>query len=455
MSSPRKKIAYKIFIVEDNKLYAQVLKKQLIDNHYQVKVFYNGRDCIASLDEQPDVITLDYTLPDMTGHEVLKEIQRKSPSSNVIIISAQESINTAIELMKNGAYDYIAKAPDTREKLTNIIKNIYASDLLKQENTRLKDAIKDHFNFRKLIKGNSREIDHVFSLMEKAVSTNISVSISGETGTGKELVAKGIHYNSPRSSNPFIAVNVSAIPEGLVESELFGHEKGAFTGADFRKIGKFEQATGGTLFLDEIADLDMNVQAKLLRVIQERELVRLGGIETIPIDVRILTATHKNLTVMVNEGKFRQDLYYRLLGLPIELPPLRQRCNDIILLAKYFVNEFCRENNMPSKTLTDDAKDLLKKYHYPGNIRELKAVMELACVMTNGDRIKPTHLNMSVDENVQNILSSEKTLEEYNFEIIKYFLNKYNQNVRLVAKKLGIGKSTIYRMLQKKEFSLN
>lgn len=241
----------------------------------------------------------------------------------------------------------------------------------------------------------------------------------------------------------------------MVESELFGHEKGAFTGADFRKPGKFELANGGTLFLDEIADLDLNVQAKLLRVIQERELVRLGGIETIPIDVRILTATHKNLSLLVAEGKFRQDLYYRLLGLPIELPPLRQRGNDIILLAKFFVNEFCRENNMPLKTITDESKQLLRTYHYPGNIRELKAVMELACVMTNGDNIKPGHLNMSVDENVQNLLSNEKTLEEYNFDIIKHFLGKYNQNVRLVAKKLGIGKSTIYRMLQKKEFSMN
>jgi two-component system, NtrC family, response regulator AtoC len=455
MTNPKNHMAYKVFIVEDNKLYSQVLKKQLVDHHYQVKVFYNGKDCITSLEDQPDVITLDYTLPDMTGHEVLKEIQKKSPNSHVIIISAQESISTAIELMKDGAYDYIMKAPDTREKLTNIIKNIYDSDQLKQENTRLKDAVREHFSFKKLIKGNSREIDHVFGLMEKAVQTNISVSISGETGTGKELVAKGIHYNSARSSKPFIAVNVSAIPEGLVESELFGHEKGAFTGADFRKPGKFEQANHGTLFLDEIADLDLNIQAKLLRVIQERELVRLGGTETISLDVRILTATHKNLATLVNEGKFRQDLYYRLLGLPIELPPLRQRGNDIILLAKHFVNEFCKENNMNPKNITDEAKQLLRTYHYPGNIRELKAVMELACVMTNGDKIKPTHLNMSVDENVQNLLSTEKSLEEYNFDIIKHFLNKYNQNVRLVAKKLGIGKSTIYRLLQKREFTLN
>ena len=455
MANLNNKIPYNIFIVEDNKLYAQVLKKQLVNDQYHVKVFYNGKDCITSLDEEPDVITLDYTLPDMTGHKVLKEIQQKLPNCHVIIISAQESINTAIELMKNGAYDYIMKAPDTREKLSNIIKNIYASDQLKEENTRLKDAIKDKFNFHKLIKGSSREIDHVFNLMDKACQTNISVSVSGETGTGKELVAKGIHYNSSRSNKPFVAVNVSAIPEGLVESELFGHEKGAFTGADFRKIGKFEQANSGTLFLDEIADLDINIQAKLLRVIQEREVTRLGGSDLIPLDVRIITATHKNLSTLVSDGSFRQDLYYRLLGLPIELPPLRQRGNDIILLAKHFVNEFCKENDMPQKSITDETKNMLRSYYFPGNIRELKAVMELACVMTNSDTIKPSHLNMNTDDSVQNLLADEKTLEEYNMEIVKHFLNKYNQNVRLVASKLGIGKSTIYRMLQNKQMAYN
>ncbi|MBN1985006.1 MAG: sigma-54-dependent Fis family transcriptional regulator [Prolixibacteraceae bacterium] len=441
---------YKIFIVEDNELYAQVLKKQLVNDQFQVKVFYNGRDCIANLSEKPDIVTLDYTLPDMTGHQVLKEIQQKLPDTHVIVISAQENINTAIDLMKSGAYDYIMKAPDTREKLSNIIKNIYKTDQLKNENILLKDAVKEKYNFRKLIKGNSREIDHVFELMEKAIHTQISVSVSGETGTGKELVAKGIHYNSKRSTKPFIAVNVSAIPETLVESELFGHEKGAFTGADYRKIGKFEQANSGTLFLDEIADLDIAIQAKLLRVIQEREVTRVGGAENIPLDVRIITATHKNLANLVAEGKFRQDLYYRLLGLPIELPPLRERGNDIILLAKYFVDEFCKENEMEPKSISDEAKKILLAYHFPGNIRELKAVMELACVMTNRDIIKPSHLNMNVDDSVQNLLANEKTLEEYNNEIIKHFLNKYNHNVRLVASKLGIGKSTIYRMLQKK-----
>jgi DNA-binding NtrC family response regulator len=451
MTSSKIKTQYKIFVVEDNILYAQILKKQLTDDGYLVKVFHNGRDFMASLDEKPDVVTLDYTLPDMTGYDVLKKIQKRMPGTNVIIISAQENINTAIDLMKNGAYDYIMKAPDTREKLSNIIKNIRETDQLRTENLILKDAVKEKFNFRNLIKGNSREIDHIFELMDKAVQTQISVSISGATGTGKELVAKGIHFNSKRSTKPFIAVNVSAIPEGLIESELFGHEKGAFTGADSRKIGKFEQANGGTLFLDEIADLDIGLQAKLLRVIQERELVRLGGSENIPLDVRIITATHKNLANLITEGKFRKDLYYRLLGLPIELPPLKDRGNDIILLAKHFVDEFCRENEMEPKEISEEARKLLLSYHFPGNIRELKAVMELACVMTNREVIKASHLNLNIDNNVQNLLATEKTIEEYNSEIIKHFLNKYNHNVRLVATKLGVGKSTIYRMLQNKE----
>ena len=451
MIKSKLKQQYKIFVVEDNILYAQILKKQLTDDGYNVKLFHNGRDFLASLDEKPDVVTLDYTLPDMTGYDVLKKIQRRMPGTNVIIISAQENITTAIDLMKNGAYDYIMKAPDTREKLSNVIKNIRETDQLRTENILLKDAVKEKFNFRNLIKGNSREIDHVFELMDKAVQTQISVSISGATGTGKELVAKGIHYNSRRSNKPFIAVNVSAIPEGLIESELFGHEKGAFTGADSRKIGKFEQANGGTLFLDEIADLEIGLQAKLLRVIQERELVRLGGSETIPLDVRIITATHKNLANLIENGKFRKDLYYRLLGLPIELPPLKDRGNDIILLAKYFVDEFCRENEMEQKEISDEAKKLLLSYHFPGNIRELKAVMELACVMSNRNVIKTNHLNLNIDNNVQNLLATEKTMDEYNQEIIKHFLIKYNQNVRLVATKLGVGKSTIYRMLQNKE----
>ena len=247
---------------------------------------------------------------------MLAAIVKADPSVHVIIISGQDEIDTAIRLLKAGAYDYISKGPDTLEKLTHTIRNIHSTDLLRMENEILKSAIKDKYNFQNLIKGKSREIEQVFELMERAIQTNISVSVSGETGTGKELVAKGIHYNSKRKNKPFIAVNVSAIPEGLIESELFGHEKGAFTGADFKKTGKFEQANGGTLFLDEIADLDLNLQAKLLRVIQEREVTRLGGSQVIPLDVRIITATHKNLLELVAKTNSEKTYITACLGFP-------------------------------------------------------------------------------------------------------------------------------------------
>lgn len=449
MEDPNGKPVYRIFIVEDNEVYARVLKKQLDDINYSISVFYTGHDCLAQLEKKPDVITLDYRLPDISGDHMLAEIVKTDPNIHVIVISGQEDINTAIQLLKNGAYDYIIKGPETREKLSHSIRNIYHSDLLRQENEVLKVAVQEKYNFRKLIKGNSRQIETIFDLMEKAVKTNISVSIYGETGTGKELVAKGIHFNSKRKNKPFVAVNVSAIPEGLIESELFGHEKGAFTGADFRKTGKFEQANGGTLFLDEIADLDLNLQSKLLRVIQERELTRLGGNQVIPLDVRIITATHKNIQELLVTNRFRMDLYYRLLGLPIVLPPLRERGNDVILLAKYFTDEFCKENEMKSKRLSDDVKRKLLSYSFPGNIRELKAIMELACVLCSSETIDTVHLHMDTKDMALNLLENEKTLDEYSETIILYFLEKYNHNVKLVADKLAIGKSTIYRILQR------
>lgn len=448
MKTPNGKSVYRIFIVEDNELYAKVLRKQLEVENFNVNVFTTGIDCLNNLDKSPDIILLDYTLPDMNGDAVLKEIKIRKPQIHVIIISGQNDISTAVELLKSGAYDYLAKGPDTREKLSRIIYNIYHADQLRIENETLKEAVRQKYDFRKLIKGNSQEMERIFELMEKAASTNISVSIAGETGTGKELVAKGIHYNSKRKTKPFVAVNVSAIPEGLIEAELFGHEKGAFTGAEFRKTGKFEQANGGTLFLDEIADLDLHLQTKLLRVIQERELIRLGGSQTIPLDVRILTATHKDLQLLVGEGKFRQDLYYRLLGLPIVLPPLRARGHDVLLLAKFFIDEFCRENNLSQKVLSEKSIDLLLSYPFPGNIRELKAIVELACVMSPERIIEPEHLNLIGKDKVTHLLANEKTLNEYTEDIIYHFLRKYNHNVKVVADKLNIGKSTIYRMLQ-------
>lgn len=448
METPKKTGKYHVFIVEDNELYAKVLKKQIRSDNIEVSVFFTGHECLSQLDKKPSIITLDYRLPDISGDEMLNEILKYDPSIHVIIISGQEDIKTAVNLLKNGAYDYIAKGPGAHEQLHNAIRNTYNTDRLKQENEVLREAVRERYHFRKLIKGTSNEIEHIFDLMEKAVSTNISVSISGETGTGKELVAKGIHYNSKRKNFPFVAVNVSAIPEGLIESELFGHEKGSFTGADARKQGKFELANGGTLFLDEIPDLDLNLQAKLLRVIQERELSRLGSTQIIPLDVRIITATHKNLQELVLQNKFRQDLYYRLLGLPIVLPPLRDRGNDIIILAKHFVDEFCRENGQKTKIISAETKNTLLHYPFPGNVRELKSVMELSCVMSNSNVIEEEHLHLISHDMANNFLLSEKTLDEYEQEIIYHFLNKYNRNVNQVAEKLKIGKSTIYRLLK-------
>lgn len=448
MEIPEAKPGYRVFIVDDNELYAKVLKKKLESKRYEVSVFYTGHDCLDHLDQKPAIVTLDYRLPDISGEEMLGAILKADPSIHVIIISGQEEIDIAIKLLKGGAYDYIPKGPDTLEKLTHTIQNIHSSDLLRLENEILKSAIKDRYNFQNLIKGKSQEIEQVFELMERAVQTNISVSVRGETGTGKELVAKGIHYNSKRKNQPFVAVNVSAIPEGLIESELFGHEKGAFTGADFKKAGKFEQANGGTLFLDEIADLDLSLQAKLLRVIQEREVTRLGGSQIIPLDVRIITATHKNLQELVTEKRFRKDLYYRLLGLPIVLPPLRDRGNDIILLAKHFADEFCRENGLNPKHISPGARNTLLNYPFPGNIRELKAIVDLACVLCSGDIIENEHLHMDSKEITVNLMTHEKTLQQYNNDIIMHYLSKYNHNVKLVANKLDIGKSTIYRILQ-------
>ena len=229
-------------------------------------------------------------------------------------------------------------------------------------------------------------------MVEKAASTNITVSITGETGSGKEVIAKAIHYNSDRSKNPFVAVNVAAIPKDLMESELFGHEKGAFTSANTRRIGKFEEADKGTLFLDEIAELDINLQTKLLRALQEREIVRVGGNQVIPINVRIIVATNKNLMQEVHEKNFREDLYYRLLGLPIEIAPLRERDNDILILAKYFIDGFCRDNKINKKTLTEEAQQKLMGYNFPGNVRELKSIIDLAIVMSDGENIEAQHI---------------------------------------------------------------
>lgn len=440
---------FTIFVLEDDEWYNKLLVHNIsLNPDYQVKSFFSANEFFQKLHEQPDVVTLDYRLPDITGEQALEKIKTLCPDTEVIIISEQENIATAVNLLKNGAYDYLVKEKNIRDRLLATINNIRKNTNLKSRITVLEKELQKKHDFAKNIIGSSSAMQNVYQLIEKALGINITVSIYGETGTGKEVVAKAIHYNSNRKNKPFVAVNVAAIPADLIESELFGHEKGAFTGAVARRIGKFEEADGGTLFLDEIGEMDLNFQTKLLRAIQEKEITRVGSNTPVKVDCRIIVATHKNLKDEVKKGTFREDLYFRLYGLIIELPPLRERGKDVLVLAKYFIDNFCEENSMPSKTLSDDAQRKLLAYYFPGNVRELKSTIELAVVMSNSNVIHADNISLASSDTLTEALSEEMTLREYNLQIVKSYLKKYDDNMKLVAEKLDIGLATIYRMLK-------
>lgn len=443
----------RIFVVEDDPIYTKFLKYVLgLNPDFETDFFASGQECLAQLHKRPSIITLDYTLPDMPGEKVLQSIREFDPNINVIIVSAQEKIATAVELLKGGAFDYISKSElDAKDRILNSIKNARNKNSLIKEIDRLKQEISIKYEFEKSIIGSSPVIRKVFELLEKAVKTQITVSVTGETGTGKELVAKAIHFNSKRKSKPFVAVNITAIPRDLIESELFGHEKGAFTGALTRRIGKFEEAEGGTIFLDEIGEMDLALQSKLLRVLQEKELTRIGSNQVIKLDVRVIVATHRNLHEEVVAGRFREDLFYRLLGLPIQLPPLRDRGQDILILAKHFLDQFAKDNGMNRFKITPEAQDKLLNYHYPGNVRELKSVIELSAVMADENEIQAKDITFNTILAEDNFMLKEMTLQEYTYRIIRSYLNKYDDNVVEVAKKLDIGKSSIYRYLKEME----
>ena len=441
--------AFTIFVIEDDEWYNKLLVHTLsLNPDYVVKSFSSAKEYFAAQDMPHDVVTLDYRLPDGKGEEMLQKIRNHNPHTEVIVISEQENIETAVELLKQGAYDYIVKEKDIRDKLLNTVNNIRKHVQLKTRIHHLEKEVQKKYDFQTTMIGESPVIKHIFELIEKAITTDITVSITGETGTGKELVAKAIHYNSKRKAGLFVAVNVAAIPSELIESELFGHEKGSFTGAVARRIGKFEEANGGTLFLDEIGEMDLAIQAKLLRTLQEKEFSRVGSNTVNKTDCRIIVATHRNLKEEIKKGRFREDLYYRIFGLPVELPPLRDRGQDILILAKYFVELFCRENKLDAKTINEDACKKLLSYTFPGNIRELRSVMELAVVMSNGHGISSKDITLSTSDALPEIMSEDMTLQQYEFRIVEMYLKKYGHNIKLVAEKLGIGQSTIYRMLK-------
>lgn len=440
---------FRIFVVEDDEWYRKLLEYNLsMDPDYSVESFGTAKEFLSRIHEAPDLVTLDYRLPDMTGAEILEKIKKENPDIHVIIISEQEDIEVVVELLKHGAADYLVKSTDIQSRLLNTVRLLRQNTGLKNRISALEKEVGKKFEFRNSILGNSPAIEKVFNVIEKATKTNLTVMISGETGTGKELVAKAIHYHSKRKDKPFVTVNMAAIPEELIESELFGHEKGAFTGAASARKGKFEEANGGSIFLDEIGELEFSLQSKLLRVLQEKEVIRVGSNKVIPIDCRIITATHRNLVEEVKEGRFREDLYYRLFGLPIEMPPLRDRGKDVLLIAKKLIEAFCEENEMDQMVLSAEARKKLGSYRFPGNVRELKSMVELACVMANGPEILPEDIRFASADMVPDLLSRSMTLREYNYRIVQSYLERYDNNIPTVAEKLDIGVATIYRMLK-------
>lgn len=441
---------FRIFIVEDDQWYADLLQKHLnLNPDYEVEKFANAKECLNNLYKSPSVITIDFSLPDINGKELLKKIRSRLPEVPIIVISGQKDIDTAVDLIKDGAFDYIVKNEDTPNRLWNSIRLLRENITLREENEQLKREVGKKYDFSKLIIGESSKIKEIYNLIGKAADSPVTVSVTGDTGTGKELVAKAIHYNSARKKNPFVAINLGAIPRDLVESELFGYEKGSFTGAYSSKPGIFEEADKGTLFMDEIAEMDLSIQSKFLRVLQEKEVRRIGGKEAKKIDVRIITATHKNLPDEVSRGNFRTDLFYRVMGLPIHLPPLRERGNDIILLARYFAKEFSKETGKREPVITKEAIVKLMSYSYPGNIRELKATIELAIIMSDDGNIDADCITFNPAGPLPEVYNDSMTLDNHITKIVNDSLKMNSGNPTIVSRKLGISRATVYKYMKK------
>jgi two-component system response regulator PilR (NtrC family) len=387
----------KILVADDEQSMREFLEIMLGKEGYKVFLASNGEEVLKLIEKDIfDLILLDIRMPRLDGISTLKRIKEISPETIVIMITAYASTDTAIRAMKEGAYDYIIK-PFKIEEIKLIIKNALEKKNLQKENLLLRKVVKDRFHFENII-GQSPKMIAIYELLEKVAPTKTNILITGESGTGKELVAKAIHFNSPRKDKPFVTLNCGAIPETLIESELFGHMKGAFTDAISTKKGLFEIADGGTIFLDEISELPLLMQVKLLRVLQDREFKRVGGTEDIKVDVRIISATNKDLEEAVKEKKFREDLFYRLNVIQIKLPPLRERKEDIPLLAEHFLRKYSTELNKNISRISPDTLRILLNYDYPGNVRELQNIIERAVALETSDELTPKNLNSYLEE---------------------------------------------------------
>src|SRR5512147_31890 len=383
-----------ILVVDDEDAIVSSLSSILQDEGYEVSVAKSGADALrAYTTDPPDLTLLDIWMPDMDGLETLRRIKELVPTAQVMMMSGHGSIETAVKAIKLGAYDYIEK-PLSLENVTLRVKHALDQYRLEEENRSLRTKVEKRLE----LVGQSPAMQQLRQLIETAGPTNSRVLIGGENGTGKELVARAIHMHSVRADHPFVAVNCAAIPETLIESELFGHEKGSFTGATSMKRGQFEQADGGTLFLDEIGDMSLNTQAKVLRALQEQQFTRVGGTKLMKVDVRVLAASNKDLLKEIEKGAFREDLYYRLNVVTIIVPPLRERREDVPLLMDHFLKVFAAKNGKTLRGFSREARDALMRYDYPGNVRELENLVERAVVLCRGDVIGRGDLPLTIDE---------------------------------------------------------
>jgi len=445
--------AMKILVVDDEALVRDVVRKGLVRmGGYDVEVAQSGPEAIEKMEKEVfDLVLTDLKMPEMDGLELLKTIKGTRPEVMVILMTAYGSIETAVEAMKMGANDYITKPVNFNDLLIHISKAQKESSLLK-ENRLLRMEVKKRFEFNNII-GKSKKMQEVFSLIEKVALGSSTVIVYGGSGTGKELVAKAIHYNSPRADRSFIPFNCGAIPETLVESELFGHTKGAFTGAIQAKKGLFEEANGGTLFLDEISTILPSVQVKLLRVLQEKELMKVGSTERTKIDVRMIAATNENLEENMKKGKFREDLFYRLHVFPIFLPDLKDRREDIPLLAYHFLDLYSREAKKEIKGISKEAMKLLLEYYWPGNVRELENAIARAVIMTDQDQLGPNDFPKDLVEGFSEMIKrgvkDRKSLEDIKSEYIKEILKEVGGNKRIASEILRVNPRTLYRFEKK------
>jgi DNA-binding NtrC family response regulator len=435
-----------MLIVDDEQATRELLRAEM-QGDFSIRCVGSGEDALAQLDREPaDIVLLDVSLPGITGIEVLRELGRRGGElPTVVMITADTNVSTAVQALQNGAYDYLVK-PFSMEALRGILQRADERTRLLTENRSLRRAIRSNRKFGGML-GNSAPMQQLKRDIEKIADTRGTVLLTGESGTGKELAARAIHEMSLRNTGPYVRINCAAIPEALLEAELFGHEKGAFTNAIARREGMFELAHGGTLLLDEVTEIDPSLQSKLLRVLQEREIMRLGGKVTIKVDVRVIATTNRDIKTMVREGTFKEDLYYRLNVIPLAVPPLRDRCDDIPMLVRHFVERACVENNRPLLEIQDDAMQILQRHSWPGNVRELENSLERSVILCERDSLDADALRLDEEDSTNDVVTRHRedqmTLREMERELILRRLDVTGGNRTRAAELLGISVRTL------------